>query len=57
MSVELRVHRDSRGGDVRFGDDGSACIGGDQRRKEKDPNHLEDVASHLYRSKLGSNLV
>lgn len=49
--------RDSRGGDVRFGDDGSACIGGDQRRKEKDPNHLEDVASHLDRSKLGSNLV
>jgi hypothetical protein len=42
---------------VRFCDDGGVYIGGDQRRAETDPNHLKDVGSHFYQSKLRANLV
>jgi hypothetical protein len=53
----VSAHSDLRGSDARFGDDGGAHIGGDQGREETDPNHLDDVTSHLYQSNLGASLV
>jgi hypothetical protein len=38
--------------DVRFGDGGGACIGGDQGHEKVDPNHLDNVRCHLDRSNL-----
>jgi hypothetical protein len=55
--VKLSAHSDLRGSDVRFGDDGDAHIGSDQGSEERDPNHLDDVTSHLYQSNLGASLI
>jgi hypothetical protein len=53
----MSAHSDFRGSDVRFGDCGSTCIGGDQGSEEIDPNDLDNARDHLYRSNRGASPI